>query len=253
MGALPVSACGSGSRGHPRHIADYFSQVLGVAPDRLAVVYVGSEAALFKPAPSPPRSAGGTLEVLFYGSFIPLLIPLQGAQLVIEPARLYEGPPVRWTLLGNGPLRALCEKQAHDLPNVDFEEWLPYAALPDRISQAHILLGIFGTTPKAGRVIPNKVYQSLACGRVVVTRLSGAYPEKLVKAENSGMLWTKAGDAQSLADCIADLAAAGGRLDRLGEAAAQTSQQFFSETVLRQQLQQALKGLVACDSMVNAL
>jgi glycosyltransferase involved in cell wall biosynthesis len=226
----------------PAH-ADYFRQVLGVAPDKLAVVYVGAEAALFKHIPSLPRPAGDTLEVLFYGSFI----PLQGPQVVIDAARLYKGPPVRWTLLGNGPLRAVCEKQAHGLTNVAFEEWLPYEALPDRIQQADILLGIFGVTPKADRVIPNKVYQSLACGRVVVTRLSSAYPEKLVEAENNGMVWTRAGDGQSLADRIAALAAAADSLVRLGEAAAQTSHQFFSESALRQQLHQALKGLVACD------
>jgi glycosyltransferase involved in cell wall biosynthesis len=229
----------------PAH-ADYFRQILGVAPNKLAVVYVGSEAALFKPAPRPPRPAGDSLEVLFYGSFI----PLQGPQVVIDAARLYKGPPVRWTLLGDGPLRAPCEKQADGLTQVAFEAWLPYEALPDRIRQADILLGIFGATPKAGRVIPNKVYQSLACGRVVVTRHSGAYPEQLAEAENSGIVWTEAGDAQSLADRIAVLAAAPDNLRRLGEAAAQTSRQFFSGAVLRQQLQQALKGLVACDESV---
>jgi glycosyltransferase involved in cell wall biosynthesis len=232
----------------PAH-ADYFMQVLGVAPSRLAVVYVGAEAALFKPMPRQPRPAGAPLEILFYGSFI----PLQGPQVVIDAARLYAGPPVRWALLGKGPLRAQCEEKAHGLSNVQFEEWLPYAALPDRIRQADILLGIFGATPKAGRVIPNKVYQSLACGRVVVTRFSSAYPEKLVAADDSGLVWTRAGDAQSLADAIAHLAADAGSLDRLGEAAAHTSQQFFSESALRQQLCQALRGFVACDAKANVL
>jgi len=226
----------------PAH-ADYFIEVLGVAPNKLAVVYVGAEAALFKYVPRLPSPAAAPLEVLFYGSFI----PLQGPQVVIDAARLYAGAPVRWTLLGKGPLRALCEQKARGLANVSFEEWLPYAALPDRIHQADILLGIFGATPKAGRVIPNKVYQSLACGRVVVTRQSSAYPEKLLEAANNGMVWTQAGDAQSLADCIAGLAAVADSLGRLGEAAAQTSEQFFSEAALRQQLRQALNGLVACD------
>ncbi len=219
--------------------ADYFTQVLGVAPDKLGVVYVGAEAALFRPAPRPARPAGAPLEVLFYGSFI----PLQGPQVVVDAARRYAGPPVRWTLLGNGPLRAECEALARGLDRVAFENWLSYEALPDRIRQADILLGIFGTTPKAGRVIPNKVYQSLACGRAVVTRLSGAYPGALVDSTNSGLIWTQAGDAQSLADRIAGLAAAADGLDRLGEAASRTSQQFFSEAALREQLRRTLKDL----------
>ncbi len=232
----------------PAH-ADYFMQVLGVAAEKLAVVYVGAEAALFKPAARLPRPAEAPLEVLFFGSFI----PLQGPQVVIDAARLYKGPPVRWTLLGKGPLRAQCEKKAQGLAHVAFEDWLAYEALPDRIRRADILLGIFGTTLKAGRVIPNKVYQSLACGRVVVTRLSDAYPAALLAAENSGLVWTQAGDAQSLADRIAALAVATDGLARLGEAASRTSRHHFSESALREQLRLALKGLLAGDRVANAL
>ena len=224
----------------PEH-AGYFEQTLGVDPNKLAVVYVGSEAALFKHKPRLQKRTEAPLEILFYGSFI----PLQGPQVAIHAARLYKGPPVRWTFLGNGPLRPQCEKQSHDLPNVHFEDWLPYEALPDRIHQADILLGIFGATPKAGRVIPNKVFQSLACGRIVVTRLSNAYPKEMLETQNNGIAWTEAGDAQSLTDRIAALAAAPDKLDRLNEAAARTSQRFFSEPALRQQLSQALAGIVA--------
>jgi glycosyltransferase involved in cell wall biosynthesis len=181
------------------------------------------------------------LEVLFYGSFI----PLQAPQVVVEAARLYEGPPVKWVLLGQGPLRKLCEESAQGLGNVSFEGWLPYEQLPDRIHRADVLLGVFGTTPKAGRVIPNKVFQSLACGRTVVTRSAVAYPEALLAARSSGLLWTEPGNAQSLTDCVATLAADSATLRRLDEAAAETSQQYFSESVVRNQLNMALQGLTA--------
>ena len=39
------------------------------------------------------------------------------------------------------------------------------------------MLGVFGTSAKAGSVIANKVWQGLACGRVVVTRRSAALDE----------------------------------------------------------------------------
>jgi glycosyltransferase involved in cell wall biosynthesis len=181
------------------------------------------------------------LEVLFYGSFI----PLQAPQVVIEAARLYRGLPVKWVLLGQGPLRKLCEEHAKGLENVSFEGWLPYEKLPARIQRADILLGVFGATPKAGRVIPNKVFQSLACGRPVVTRSASAYPDALVADVDSGLVWTSAGDAKSLADRVANLAAAPGNLRQLGEAAAETSQLYFSESVVRQQLKNALEGLAA--------
>jgi glycosyltransferase involved in cell wall biosynthesis len=222
----------------PAH-ADYFADVLGVARERLAVVYVGAEEALFRPG--PPNAAQGEQppEVLFFGSFI----PLQGPQVVVEAARCYQGPPVTWTLLGRGPLHPSCEAAAAGLPNVRFEDWLPYADLPARIRLADILLGIFGTTPKAGRVIPNKVYQALACGRPVVTRLSEAYPAALAEADGTGLVWTPAGDAKALAARVARLAADPGRVRALGEAAAETSRRYFSTTVLRDQLCYALDGL----------
>ncbi|MHB1054079.1 MAG: glycosyltransferase family 4 protein [Thiobacillus sp.] len=219
----------------PAH-ADYFAQVLGVPRKHLAVVYVGAEEALFKPERLASGAGGRPLELLFYGSFI----PLQGPQIVIEAARLYRGPPVKWVLLGQGPLRRMCEEKARGLANVTFEDWMPYEKLPARIHQADILLGVFGTTPKAGRVIPNKVFQSLACGRPVITRSAHAYPETLVAAENSGLVWAPAGDAQSLADHVATLAADPGKLHLFGEAAAQSSRQYFSESVVRQQLEAAL-------------
>jgi glycosyltransferase involved in cell wall biosynthesis len=221
--------------------ADYFAQVLGVVRERLAVVYVGAEESLFHPGPAMEVTDKALLEVLFFGSFI----PLQGPQFVVEAARLYQGPPLVWTLLGEGPLRKQCEESAAGLDNVRFEDWLPYEQLPARIRRADILLGIFGTTPKAGRVIPNKVYQALACGRPVVTRCSDSYPAALAAADNSGLVWSLAGDARSLAEQVARLAAAPDKLHELGEAAAATSRQYFSSSVLRGQLCELLEGLLS--------
>lgn len=223
----------------PAH-ADYFAEVLGVSRDKVAVVYVGAEETLFTPHPIMPKQPGEPLEVLFYGSFI----PLQGPETIIEAARLYQGPHVKWTLIGQGPLRRKCEEKAAGMNNVMFEDWLPYEKLPARIGQADILLGVFGSTPKAGRVIPNKVYQSLACGRAVVTSSANAYPEPLRIGENTGLVWTTAGNAHSLAEQVAALAADRDRLNALGNAAAETSRQFFSRDAIRNQLAATMYGLL---------
>lgn len=222
----------------PAH-ADYFTETLGVPRARIAAVYVGAESAQFRPRPAAGQSAAAPMEVLFYGSFI----PLQGPATVIEAARRYQGPPVRWVLLGDGPLRRDCEARAAGLSNVAFEDWLPYEQLPTRIQRADLLLGVFGTTPKAGRVIPNKVFQALAAGKPVITRTAPAYPADLLAAEASGLVWVDAGDALGLAGRVAALAADPAALRRLGEAATQTSQTYFSEAVVRRQLRDALEGL----------
>jgi glycosyltransferase involved in cell wall biosynthesis len=218
----------------PEH-ARFFSETLGVEPSRLHVVYVGAEESLFTPGAA--RAPHTPLEVLFYGSFI----PLQGPQVIIDAARRYQGPPVRWVLLGNGPLLSECRKRARGLANVAFEGRLPYARLPDRIRQADILLGVFGATPKAQRVIPNKVFQALACAKPLVTCTAPAYPAELVARPESGVAWLPAGDADALARTVAGLAGQPERLVALGAQAHASYEEFFSMRQVRGQLQQALE------------
>src|SRR3970040_316383 len=52
--------------------------------------------------------------------------------LGVEPARLSQGPQVRWTLLGEGPLRAASQRRARGLSTVQFENRIPYRDLPAR-------------------------------------------------------------------------------------------------------------------------
>jgi glycosyltransferase involved in cell wall biosynthesis len=84
------------------------------------------------------------------------------------------------------------------------------------------------------------VFQSLACGRVVVTRAAESYPVELSKQDAAGLVWCKAGDAQSLVSAIAGLAAQVDKVATLGQNAAVTSQQYFSTEVVRRQLSAVL-------------
>jgi glycosyltransferase involved in cell wall biosynthesis len=219
---------------------DFFVEAFGLDEDRVAVVPVGAEDDLFTPLP-PRRRADGVVEILFYGTFI----SLHGPQTIIEAARLYDGPPVIWHLLGQGPLLRACRKQARELSTVIFEPYLAYEKLPARIGEADILLGVFGASDKAGRVIPNKVFQALACGRPVITRAAPAYPSAL--AGSDGIAFVPANQPQALAATVADWAGAPDRLAARCDAAASIHRQFFANDAIRDSLRGALSRLVKCD------
>jgi glycosyltransferase involved in cell wall biosynthesis len=143
----------------------FLHRLYRVPEQRLWAVPVGCESAFFH----PPEGAlekpdgGGPLEVLFYGQYI----PLHGIAYILDAVELMrDDPGIRFTLIGRGQefpgIRARVERLGP--PNLTLVEWLPYPELRQRIYRAHIGLGIFGVTDKARRVVPNKVYQMMACG-----------------------------------------------------------------------------------------
>lgn len=215
--------------------ADFFRDTLQAHSAHIHIVPVGAEETLFHPEPVTPE-AKPCVEVLFYGSFI----PLQGPETIVSAARLTRGEPVRWHLVGQGPLRRTCEKLAEGLDNVVFEDWIPYAQLPARIHRADILLGVFGDTPKAGRVIPNKVYQAMACAKPVITRRSAAYPPELSEREDAGLCWIPPADPAALADAVRAMTADAATRRDQGEAAHRSYKLHFSQALIRDALEALL-------------
>lgn len=180
----------------------YFIEQLGCIKDKVYVIPVSAEESLFYP--KEPRS-NEVPEILFFGTFI----GLQGPRYIAEAIKFYEGPSIKLVFLGDGPERKQCEKIVHNQTNpnvsVHFENWIEFHDLPNRIRKADICLGIFGTGDKSRRVVPNKVYQSLACGKPVITMLSDAYPLELLKQENHGIVFCDPGNPKSIADSILKL------------------------------------------------
>ncbi len=175
----------------------YFIDQLGCSPDKVAVIPVSAEEALFYPKAAPINPEP---EVLFFGTFI----GLQGPSYIADSIKFYEGPSIKLTFLGDGPERPQCEQICQQINNpkvnVQFEDWIPFHDLPDRIRQADICLGVFGTGEKSFRVIPNKVYQALACGKPVITMRGDAYPAELSTRE--GIDFVSAGAPSEIAEAI---------------------------------------------------
>jgi glycosyltransferase involved in cell wall biosynthesis len=219
----------------PAH-ADFFHDTLGVDKEKLAVLYVGAEEGLFIPCPG--RDDSKQFEVLFYGSFL----ALQGPEVIIEAARLLKHLPIRFTLLGDGDLKPGIIKQAKGLTSVNFTPWIPFEQLPNRLCQADILLGIFGPTPKAKLVIPNKMFQSMAVARPVITMSSNAYPEELLQSDVIG--WVASGNPEQLARKVAQFYDSRATLEERGVETRKLFDRFFSEAILEKMLVSILKRVV---------
>lgn len=223
----------------PEH-ARFFTEDLGVPGDKTRVVHVGAEEGHFLacpllPKPQEPRS----LQVLFYGSFL----HLHGPMTIIEAARRCRDLPIRWQLVGDGALKPQCIAAAKELDQVQFLDWVSYEALPGLICNSDVVLGIFGDTHKASRVIPNKVFQALACGRPVITRASPAYDHDVSEAAYSGLLWVPAANPETLADTVAHLARHPEQLPGLGQAARQTYLRHYARAHISHTLADALAQL----------
>lgn len=180
---------------------DFFSSEFGIERSRFVTVLVGAEPLFRSPPgriPPLPVPAGRPL-VLFYGQ----LIPLHGLATILQAARLTADEPFHWLLVGRGQeeplLRTALEKET--LSNVSWLPWVDYEKLPSLIAHADLCLGIFGASDKAGRVIPNKMFQVLSAGKPILTRASPAV-DLLAKQNPSAVITVPAANATALADAV---------------------------------------------------
>jgi glycosyltransferase involved in cell wall biosynthesis len=203
--------------------ARYFRERLAAPDARVRVLPVGYDDDMFRPAPAP--DAADVVRVLFYGSYL----PLHGVDVIADAAlRLRGERHIHFELIGGGQTfddvtRRLREANVN---NVSIEPRVDASHLPGRIARASICLGIFGTTQKASRVVPNKVYQCMGVARPVITADSPAVREFFEPGRHVEVV--PAGDADALAERIALLAGDAARRAVLAEAAAAHVHEHYS-------------------------
>jgi glycosyltransferase involved in cell wall biosynthesis len=197
--------------------AAFFRKVFGLPEDRVAVALVGADEPLFRPGWHPPEP----FHVLFVGK----LIPLHGLETILAAATLV--PEIPFRVVGDGQLADQLDRRP---ANVQHVPWIPYPELPEAYRAAGCALGIFGTGDKAARVIPNKVFQALACARPVVTADTPAARELLTDGVDA--LLVPAGDPRALADAVRTVAADDALAQRIALAGRKTFDARASEDVL---------------------
>jgi glycosyltransferase involved in cell wall biosynthesis len=193
----------------------YFAELAGI--EQVPVCFVGAEERLFQPAWRRPER--------FTALFVGKLIPLQGVETILAAARLATDIPFR--VIGSGQLEGLLRTAP---PNVEHVAWVEYERLPGELQAAGCALGIFGTSGKAQRVIPNKAFQALATGTPVVTADTPAARELLADGESAMLV--PAGDPEALAEAIRRLADNRDLAERIATGGRTAYEREASEAVL---------------------
>jgi len=185
----------------------YFSTMFSIPQSKFITVLVGAEPLFWRardcelslpklPVEFPSRY------VLFYGQFI----PLHGVETILQAVSATRDDDIHWFIVGSGQEEHLARDfiALHAPTNMTWLPWVDYELLPDLIRHAEVCLGIFGTSDKAARVIPNKMFQILAAGGTIITRDSPAVAELAQQFPDSIKL-VPAGDADTLAAAARDI------------------------------------------------
>jgi glycosyltransferase involved in cell wall biosynthesis len=207
----------------------YFAERLGLPEERLAVCYVGAEDRLFRPGDRGAKA----VDVLFVGK----LIPLHGIETILAAARLC--PEISFRLVGSGQLDGLLDSRP---VNVDWVRWVEYEQLPALYRGAACALGIFGTSDKAARVIPNKAFQALATATPLITADTAAARE-LLATERDAIL-VPPGRSEALAAAIRRVVGDPELQRRIGGQGRETYEEHASETALGSRWRDELEELV---------
>ncbi len=209
----------------------FYSEEFGIDRRKIRTLHLGFDDEVFNKTESVPGS--DRFRVLFYGSYL----PLHGVDVIVRAARLLARSPVSFTMVGGGQTYSAARELARGIPadTITFRENIDSSILGDVISDHHLVLGIFGTTPKAGMVIPNKVFQGMAAGRAVVTADTPAVRE--IFTHEKEIFLVPEGDPEKLAEAIerlrnderlrADIARTGTDLVRSGYNPEQVAKRFL--------------------------
>ena len=204
------------------HVA-YFCETFGFSAEKVHAIQVGVRCDAF--VPKPPK--GSTpFKVLFAGS----CLPLHGVDVIVQAAHLLkEEPGIVIELIVERNERSLIAR-SYESHNMIFREPVPYAEYAKLLTGADVALGAFGTTQKAGRVVPCKVYDALGAGVPLITADTPAIRRLLRHGQNA--ILVPPGDARALADAILLLKSHPSRRGRLALEGQRTCEKIGTHKVV---------------------
>lgn len=209
---------------------------------KIRIVHCGVIPELYeRPAAAPdkpPDTPGGEpVELVFVGR----LAPVKGLRILLDALERVEHPPVRLTVVGDGPDRPHLEAAAAPLgPRVRFTGYLSQAEVAETLAKAHLVV-----LPSFAEGVPVMLMEAMAAGLpVIATTIAGT--GELVADGVSGRL-VPPGDVEGLAAAIAALAADPDGRRRMGEAGRKTIRAEFDVRTEARRLLALLAGTGGAD------
>lgn len=177
---------------------EYFVRRYGISKEKFVKVYVGAKEDIF--FPKMIQRSDNTFIVHWHG----YIVPFYSLETILLAANiLKDDKDIRFHLVTrfNGKYYEILEtaKKLH-LDNVEFFPETTYEKISEYINRADLCLGIFGKNQKAGLVIPNKIFEAIACAKPVITSRQKAVEE--VFEDQKNILFTNPEDPKDLAEKI---------------------------------------------------
>jgi glycosyltransferase involved in cell wall biosynthesis len=158
----------------------------------------------------------------------------QGLEIVLDAAERLRESPVHFRLMGDGPLAVELRREIdrRGLGNAVLEPPLPASEIGSFLQSCNVLVIPLRDHPLLNDFIPSKLYDAMAVGRPVICA-AGREASELVLETGCGIA-VAPGDADSLADAIASLAADPERARMLGEAGRRAAPRFARSNQVQQ-------------------
>ncbi len=178
------------------------------------------------------------LQVLFYGTYI----PLHGIEHILKTiAEIKSKSTMQFTLIGSGQtfkqMQALAKKLTLS-PSI-FHKEIAIKNLVNKINHSDICLGIFDDGIKASQVVPNKVVQYAALGKCIITRESDSV--KTYFHHNKNIIFVPPANSEAMTQTLLELEKNISKINDIGKNAGQVFQNNFSEKVLLNKMSSVLK------------
>lgn len=221
-----------------QHVGFYIDE-FSLAPEKLVALPVGADESLSNHIKKQLHN-NTRLNVLFYGSFL----PLHGIDVILEAAARVRDLPFYFEFIGGNKnqiekLKSTCEQLG--VTQYTHSPWIPYEELINsKIPSADLCLGgPFGGTEQGKRVITGKTSQCLALGKPTII---GKIDEDIGLQDKINCLLVPQRDPAALAEALRWAYDQRNELSNIGALGKSLYLEKLSISVIRQRLIGALSS-----------